>query len=189
MTEEVGTPDPIYQRGMTRGALVAGGATLAGAVAATTASAAPVGTAVVAGFIESIDRSGSVTIRTIERVVDVRLESTAEFWRDHPVDIAAFDIGDEVAAEGSWTQEGFVASALFAVFRPISGTVTARRGDQLLIGSTQVVLTPFTRTRDGWDEVALPGSWPANGDTVDVLGRVDPRSGRMVAALVFPSGG
>jgi hypothetical protein len=137
MTEEVGTPDPIYQRGMTRGALVAGGATLAGAVAATTASAAPVGTAVVAGFIESIDRSGSVTIRTIERVVDVRLESTAEFWRDHPVDIAAFDIGDEVAAEGSWTQEGFVASALFGVFRPISGTVTARRGDQLLIGSTQ----------------------------------------------------
>jgi hypothetical protein len=150
-------------------------------------SSADAGAKYLAGAITAIEARDTLQLRALDGIRTVKIRQGAAVHRAATVvdGELAFTIGEEIVAEGVWSGEVFAATALHTMHRVIEARVVAREGQQVRTDRGGVItLTSETRPRDSFAGHALPTSRVTPGAEVAVLGRIDPRSGTLIAELI-----
>ncbi len=139
-----------------------------------------------AGAIAAIETPDTLQLRAQDGIRTVKIRQGAAVHRAASVADggSAFTMGEEIVAEGAWTGKVFAATALHTMHRVIEARVVAREGQQVRTDHGVITLTGETRPRDGFAGHALPVGQIMPGVEVAVLGRIDPRTGTLVAELI-----
>lgn len=184
----------MSQRRSTRkGLLVAGASASVLAAQAGVARAAPSQTSRrgwpaperISGLIDSVGAGTFVLVENGDRI-SVQLEPDAFTWRDGPEPLSAFEVGDEVVAEGRKAgRRLFVASAVGAVYRRITDQVASVVEDAVETSSSRIRFGPRTQAQRGLQLSAILSSEFRPGDQIDLLGRKDPTTGDVVALRIY----
>ena len=170
----------------TVGVGIAGGAALgtAAAVGGVAASKAGTDAESVVGVIEELVTPTSLRIRRDDGSVSVALAKDARVWRDHAVSLDAFGVGEDVVAEGKWQDGVFEALSLTNVIVPLEGRVLEVGSGHLRTTRGVVEFVSETRLQRPSGQVRVSPSDFKVGRTVQVWGRRDPRTKRIVALRV-----
>jgi hypothetical protein len=108
----------------------------------------------------------------------VDLSRAVTVWRDEPVHVDDFLVGDEVAVEGRRLQGNrFEGHHIAPLYRLREGLVVGRSEGELATTGGTVTLTHHSQARESWDLVAIPLHQVKVGDTIRTIGRVDPSLG------------
>lgn len=135
----------------------------------------------VLGAVEQITSPDSLVVRG-DDLIQVKLTDETVLWRDGRVALLEFIHGDEVAAEGEWVADTFVATKVASTMRVVEGHILEKNMAYLRLADWSVQLTPETRrlSADGTREIQANFEDVAVGDRVVVLGRRDHASGSIV---------
>lgn len=184
-------PGRATGRGVTRRALFGGGAAVGALMPTAFAGQGPAddGGAWLIGTLSAHVGDRSFSLSPVGRPADrvlVTLAEGATLLRDGPASLSSFGPGEEIGVAGAWRGDTYVASTVESTYRLVIGEVTGRRGDVLATTDGEVELIPTTRARggaapDGGEMLAEPLDSVAPGDRIVVLGRRDPRTGRLLA--------
>jgi hypothetical protein len=142
------------------------------------------------GRIERVESAQTALLRTPgrSRPIAVDLGPGTQPRSEGPVELTAFEAGQEVIVQGSWRGERFSAAQFEAIFHLVDGTVTERDGDRLDTTGGTMRLTPSTRPRGGhtlgYHVEARPLAELAPGHHIVALGRIDPGANEVRAMLV-----
>lgn len=136
------------------------------------------------GLVEEIGHS-SAALRVEGRRVDIDILPSTEIWRDGPQPLSSFEAGEEVAVEGDWNGERFSASALGAVYRRPRARIVASGKGAVRTPTQRIVIGPNTKSQRGLSLAPITASDLSAGDLIDALGRVDVRTGDLVALRIY----
>ncbi len=183
-------------RKVSRGAAIAGGFGAAAAVAralgggagrahAAAHPFAPGFAEVVYGRLRRVIDDATVEITTSSGVQTVAFEAGSLFWREGEASLADFAPGEEVLVEGMSSSGAFVGYALINIYRGVEAHILGRSGSRLTTDHGAVRLIAATRFQHDGHVTPLPAARTAVGADVDVLGRLDPAAGDLVALRVY----
>jgi hypothetical protein len=173
---------PLLDR---RAFFAAAGATTAGIVGLDPAFAASGANAAVVGSIKDIRLPAELTVQDSDATRIVRLHPKTIVTRDGVAGLSDFSIGEEVAAEGSWSGDALIADSLATLYRVLDGVVLEANNDQVVTTAGRVWLVPHTRFEtDGTLKPADPEL--RVGRALVFMGRRDPASGELIALRVYP---
>lgn len=139
------------------------------------------------GVVTEVDPTGAqrqIRLRTADGARDVHLDDSASLWRDYETDLTAFVPGDEVMAEGAWSDSFFVATRIESMLRVLDGRITNIEDDMLQTTAGAVSTSSRTRPHTGADLTGVPIPELRVGDDISVNGRADPQTGALVALRI-----
>jgi hypothetical protein len=126
-----------------------------------------------------------IDIAAADGVHTVSFSAGALFWREGSAGLAAFQPGEEVLVEGTKSDGSFVAYALINLYRGLEAHILGHDGRRLTTDHGRVRLVDATRFQHDGDVTAVPTARIAVGSEVDVLGRLDPDAGDLVALRLY----
>lgn len=172
--------------GAAAGAALGGLAVLRPPATRAESDAPPARGSYLAGVVTAVETPDTLQMRTHDGIRTVKiLQGTAVHRAASMIDgKAAFTIGEEIVAEGNRADVIFVATALHTMHRVVEARVVAREGQQVRTDRGVITLTGEARPRDSFAGHALPVGQIMPGVEVAVLGRIDPRTGTLVAELI-----
>lgn len=179
-----------HERGLTRRHLLIGGSTLVGLVALGNGLAPPARAAEATPtrlFVGKVVRVVSRTLLRLQRVGGTRvtLAQLAPSKEGRPfVDAAHLEVGEEIVAEGDWANGQFYADMLVPMCRAVEARVVERQDHVLVTESGKVLLTSATQPDDSYAGRALSPDRVGAGSVIAVMGRMDPRTGYLVASRI-----
>lgn len=125
-------------------------------------------------------------------VASVRFEPGALILRDGlrtegPIPLSALVLGDEVVVEGEWSGDEFIGRALGSLLVAVdNATITRRGGPRIETANRPAVrLNRFTRFRRKRQLLAINVEEFKQGETISAIGRIDSRTGELVAMSLF----
>jgi len=170
---------------VSRRRLLVGGAAATAAIALAKrlpADAADEAEAIVAGSISGLGESDSVHIDSVDHGgIEVALAPGAELWKDKEVTLSAFELGDEVAAHGTWQEDSFLANRLEPLYRDLEGSIMSVNLPQVVTSAGVVTMIQETQAVDSGDLVAVDPQELRPPDVISVLGRRDPSNEALIA--------
>jgi hypothetical protein len=142
-------------------------------------------TEVVTGPIQMIAPPNSMVLGQDVGSADVKFSPDTVFWRDGPVTLESFLLGEDVVAEGEWVGEVFSGSALIPVFYQVEGQVLSVKGETIETTAGTLRLTSFSRRQQGAELSPLMASDFAVGSNVAALTRKEPGNEELIVLSVY----
>jgi hypothetical protein len=142
---------------------------------------------VVAGFLQSADPgSRTAVLQTAEQGrIDVAFTNDALLWRDHRVGLNAFTPGEELVAEGSWSNGVFSAYSLITIYQSLYATVTGFSGDRVFTSGGTLRFVPETRHQDGEELLPVRAADARLATKIGTIVRYVPRDREYVVLRVL----
>ena len=141
----------------------------------------------VPGTVERIVMPDTMHVRNSEGQATIKVADGSRFYRSRQgavSGISDFFVGDDIAAEGAWEGDVFVATLLMQLLRLVEGPVVGRSGNKLQTVNGAVRLDPDTTTESFSDYVGKPVGEITVGDYVYGQAWRDPSTGELVALRI-----
>ncbi len=141
----------------------------------------------VPGTVERIVMPDTMHVRNSEGQATIKVADGSRFYRSRQGTVSGisdFFVGDDIAAEGAWERDVFVATLLMQLLRLVEGPVVGRSGNKLQTVNDIVRLDPDTTTENFSDYVGKPLGEITVGDYVYGQAWRDPSTGELVALRI-----
>lgn len=139
---------------------------------------------VVVGTVSSVDEPDRMAVQTAQGPVGILISQGASLWRDHPASITAFVPGDEVVAEGDWSNGQFAATYMVSLYRLLEAVIVGREDSHLDTTAGVVQLTDDSLPQGGSMLESIPLPELGAGESIVVLGRRDPLASEFIGLRI-----
>lgn len=141
---------------------------------------------VVLGRLTAVWQDRQLELKTPEGATRVvQLAPDVHLWKDEPVSLDAFTLGEELVVEGTDSDDTFVGTAVINLVHGIEDRITTARGERRGLTGGTLRLTKHTRYQDEHGLQAPRPEHTAPGARVKTLVRIDPAAAEFVAVRLY----